>query len=226
MARISRKELKRDEFVEATKEAEHWLEEHWQTVAKIAAVVAGIAILVAIWFWYSIRTREQAALLLDEGLSRYTQVQEGGFTDNAELETALASFDAAARKGGRAAVGQVSLYYRGLALHRLGRPEEAIASLEELTGNPNCPDTIAGSAHLLLAEVFVAAAEPDRAVQTLEALIDADPPIYPVDQALMALGKVHQASGDEEQARIVWQRVVDEYPARGSASQARRLLGR
>jgi tetratricopeptide (TPR) repeat protein len=209
MARISRKELKRDEFVEATKEAEHWLEEHWQTVAKIAAAVAGIAILVGIWFWYSSRTREQAALLLDEGLSRYTEVQEGGFTNTAELETALASFDAAARKGGRAAVGQVSRYYR-----------------EELTGNPNCPDTLAGSAHLLLAELFVAAAEPGRAVQTLETLIDADPPIYPLDQALMALGKVHQANGDEEQARIVWQRVIDEYPTRGSASQARRLLGR
>jgi TolA-binding protein len=225
MARISRKELKRDEFVEATKEAEHWLEEHWRTVATVAAVVAGIAIRVGTWFWYSNQIREQATVLLDEGLSRYAQVQDGGFTDTAELETVLVSFDAAARKGGRSAVGQVARYYRGLALHRLGRAEEAIASLEELTGNPNCPDTLAGSAHLLLAEVFVAAAEPDRAVQTLEAVIDADPPIYPVDQALMALGKIHQASGDEEQARVVWQRVVDEYPTRGAASQARRLLG-
>ena len=42
MSRISRKELKRDEFVEATKEAEHWLEENWQLVAKIAAGIAAV----------------------------------------------------------------------------------------------------------------------------------------------------------------------------------------
>jgi tetratricopeptide (TPR) repeat protein len=224
MSRISRKELKRDEFVEATKEAEHWLAENWQLVAKIAAGIAVIGILVAIGFWVVRSNRAKSAALFAEGLGQYQQAQTAGFSDPAQLEAALVSFEASAKKGG-GSVSQMATYYRGVSLHRLGRDEEAITALREVAESETASSTLAGSASALLAEVYQGSGESDRAVETLQALIDADPPIYPVDQALLILGKIHMARGESEQARQDWQRIVDEYPARGSVDEARTLLG-
>ena len=39
--RITRKEMKKDEFVETAVEASHWLEDNWQQVVKGAIAVAG-----------------------------------------------------------------------------------------------------------------------------------------------------------------------------------------
>ena len=134
MSRISRKELKRDEFVEATKEAEHWLEDNWQLVAKIAAGIGLVGVLVAIGFWVVKSNREKAAALFAEGLGQYQQAQAAGFDDPAQIEAALITFDASAKKGG-GPVGQVANYYRGVSLHRLGRNEDAIVALLEVSGS-------------------------------------------------------------------------------------------
>lgn len=224
MARISRKALKRDELVEATKEAEHWLEEHWRIVAQIAAVLVALALIVSGWFWYNQRGREKAIALLAEGQHKYAQAETAGFADATRLEEALASFDGAARKGGSSSAGIVARYYQGVVLHQLGRDEEALRALEEAVSRPDCPPTLLGSARAMLAEVYLSAGDVDQAIRTLEALIDADPPTYPVDQALLVLGKIHQQNGDHDQAQAAWNRVVKEFPARGSVDEARRLL--
>ena len=224
MSRISRKELKRDEFVEATKEAEHWLEDNWQLVAKIAAGIAVAGILVAIGFWVVRSNREKAATLFAEGLGQYEQAQTAGFDDPAQLEAALTNFDASAKKGG-GSVGQVATFYRGVSLHRLGREEEATAALLEVADAKSASPTLAGSAKALLAEVYQATGDGDCAIELLQALVDTDPPIYPVDQALLELGKIRMERGEGAEARQAWQRIVDEFPARGAVDEARTLLG-
>jgi len=224
MSRISRKELKRDEFVEVTKEAEHWLEENWPLVAKIAAGIAVAGIVVAIGFWVVRSNREKATVLLEEGLGQYEQAQTAGFSDPAQLEAALTSFDASAKKGG-GSVGLVATYYRGVTLHRLGRHEDAIPALSEVAESAAGSSTLTGSAKAVLADVYQSTGETDRAVELLESLIDADPSTYPVDQALLELGKIRMARGETEQARKAWQRVVDEFSVRGAADEARTLLG-
>jgi tetratricopeptide (TPR) repeat protein len=224
MSRISRKELKRDEFVEATKEAEHWLEQNWPLVAKIAAGVAVAGIIVAIGFWVVKSNRAKATVLLEEGLSRYEEAQTASFGDPALLESALTSFDASAKKGG-GSVGVVATYYRGVTLHRLGRSEEAIPALSEVVDSEAASPTLRGSANAILAEVYQATGESERAIELLEGLIEADPPTYPVDQALLELGKIHMGRGETDLARQAWQRVVDEFPVRGAADEARTLLG-
>ncbi|HXV77775.1 MAG TPA: tetratricopeptide repeat protein [Candidatus Polarisedimenticolaceae bacterium] len=225
MARISRKELKRDEFIEATKEAENWLEENWRLVLRIAGGVVVVGLLVGGWFWYGSLSRRQAAGLLQDGLAAYQTAQEAGFVDATALDTALGKFERAARKGGGSPVGLVAEYYRGVALHRLGRSEESIDSLGEVAVSAGAPASLRGSASAVLAEVYAATGEQDRAVAMLESLIAAEPPTYPIDQALLALAELHERSGDTDRARQLWQRIVDEYPARGAADEARQRLG-
>lgn len=224
MARISRKELKRDELVEATIGAEHWLEAHASTLLRGAIALAVVGVVAIAGYWFVQRGRADAGERLAEGQRRYAKAQAAGFADRAELEAVLGEFSRAARKGGGPTRALAS-YYEGLVLHRLGRDDEAASALERVGASDAAAPTLTGSAQAMLAEIHVAKGEHDRAIAILEALIAADPPTFPVDQALLQLGKIRRAKGQEEAARAAWQRVVDEFGVRGAADEARRLLG-
>jgi tetratricopeptide (TPR) repeat protein len=225
MARISRKELKRDELLEATKEAEHWLVEHWRTIAQVAAVIVAIGLIVGGWFWYSDSRRARAEQLLQQGTARFRDAQAAGFSDRSALEEALTRFEEAARKGGQASAGLVARYYQGVTLYRLDRTEEAVAPLSAVAESQSAPGTLTGSATAMLAEVHERRGQISEAIELLKGLTEADPPTYPVDQALLELGDLYDRTGETERARACWQRIVDEFPVRGSAETARRRLG-
>ena len=226
MARgITRKDLKRDEFVEATVGAGHWLENNWRTVA-LGVGAALIVVLVAlVWMWNAERSRERARGLLAEGMLDYRRVEALGFSDRTALESAMAKFEQAADEAGTSPAGLVATFYRAAALHRLNRSEEALPLLESLAANSSTPRTLRGSAQAMLAELHVSAGRTDDAQRILDGLVGEDPPSYPVDQALLALSKLHRAEGREAQARAELQRILDEYPAAGAAQEADRLLG-
>jgi len=225
MARISRKELKRDEFIEATKDAENWLEENWRLVLQIVGVVVVVAIVVGGWFWYAKASQAKAATLLAGAMKTYQAAETGGFVDTAALESALKEFETASGKGGRAPVGLVAEYYRGVTLHRLGRDDEAIVALEKVADHSGASASLSGAASAVLAEVYAARGEQERAIAVLQGLIDAETPTYPVDQALLEMADLHEAAGDRALAKEIWQRVVDEFPAGGAAIEARERLG-
>jgi tetratricopeptide (TPR) repeat protein len=225
MARISRKELKRDELLEATKEAENWLEHNWRLVLQIVGVLAVVGAVVGGWFWYASVNRAKATVLLQDGLRDYERAESSGFADSASLETALTSFEAAGQKGGSASVGLVAEYYRGVTLHRLGRGDEAIPVLTRVGESSAATPSLGGSASAMLAEVYAGRGESDRAIAALEALVAADPPTYPVDQALLELAGLYAQAGDTALARETWKRIIDDFPARGAADEARRRLG-
>ena len=68
--KITQKELKHDEFVDAAWDFGHWLEENWPTVVKAAVAVAVIGGIALFWFWYAGQRKAQGAVLLAEGLYR------------------------------------------------------------------------------------------------------------------------------------------------------------
>ena len=105
------------------------------------------------------------------------------------------------------------------AAREMGLDDAAIDVLQRVEGEGFA------EASSLLAEIFQATGETDRAVDLLQGLIDADPPIYAVDQALLELGKIRMERGESELARQDWQRIVNEFPARGAVEEARTLLG-
>jgi tetratricopeptide (TPR) repeat protein len=225
MARISRKELKRDEFLEATKEAENWLEQNWRLVLQYVAAAAIVGIAIGGWFWYAKNNRERASELLSEGLATYQTVEAGGFADTTTLETALTSFDGAASKGGNAPVGLVAEYYRGVTLHRLGQDDDAIEALTRVAENATVSLSLSGSASAMLATVYAARGEQEQAIGVLQGLIDADPPVYPIDQALLELAELCTASGETASAQAALNRIIDEFPASPAATEARQRGG-
>jgi len=224
MARISKKELKRDELIEATKGAEHWVVAHSKVVIRAAIGLVVVALVVVAAFWFAERSRASGERLFAQAHHRFQQAQAGGPLDRAELEALLPDFErAAGNAGGK--TRSLASYYEGLILHRLGRGEDAEKALQRVSNSEATQPTLAGSSQAMLAEIYAARGEAARAIEILQGLVAADPPTFPVDQALLALGKLERAQGDETAARAAWQRIVDEFAARGAVDEARRLLG-
>jgi len=224
-AGISRKELKRDELVEATLGAGEWIEKHGRTavVAAVAIVLAGLGILG--WRMYQDRRSARAAATLAEGEKAYRSAERAGFA-TAELERALAEFGRAAELGGAAPAGRLAAYWHAATLLRLGQSAEAAAELEPLGSSPDTPPTLAGSAKALAADALIAAGEQERATALLVELASADTENFPADQALQTLATLRERSGDSDGARRAWQRIVDRFPGRATAAEAREHLGR
>jgi TolA-binding protein len=221
--RISRKEMKTDEFVETAVEASHWLEENWQQVVKGAVALAVIGAIVGFVFWYRASNRKAAEELLAKGIQVYQQAETNGFADSAAVEEALQTFSEAADRGGSAAAGSSARYFQGASLIRLGRAEEAVPVLEELTDESLTP-TLAWSAEALYAEALAGAGQLERATEVLEGMAASTDASYPPGQALLQLARLQRRAGNAEQARQLLQRVTEEYPQSAAAMEAGQML--
>ena len=116
-----------------------------------------------------------------------------------------------------------ALYQSGLAKYQAGELDAAVVTLYEVVANyPG--DPARERAQLLVGEIFLAQKDYRGAVAELDGLITAVPTSSRVPEALLKLGMAHRFLGDEAKARRAWERVVKEFPASGSARQARTLL--
>jgi predicted negative regulator of RcsB-dependent stress response len=221
--KITQKQLKHDEFVEAAFDFGHWLEEHWVKVASSVVAVIFVAVAVVVWNAWARRSEERAAQRLAQGIDRYEQAEDGGFVDRESLDAALETFDDVSGAGGEGP-GRVARFYRGATMFRLDRLEEAKADLEQVVAETGASDTLGATAQLLLAQVEVAAGRTDEAIALLQGLADQPDAAVPPGQALLELGRVHQSMGRSEEARRHWRRILDEYPQSIAATEANSLL--
>jgi tetratricopeptide (TPR) repeat protein len=224
MARkITRKELKQDEFVEAAVDFGKWLEDNWPRVLRWVAAVAAVVLIVVAWTAYSRHKRTEAELRLSSLLADYDRQETEGFEDPAELETLLADLDevADAASGSPAAVAHL---YRGSALYQLERYDEAEAELQDAISDADKRGTLYPTANAVLANVYEAMGRVDEAVALLDGLLDEAVPSVPQDQLLLQTGLIYERAGRSEEARERLQRVTDEYANTAAAGEARRLL--
>jgi predicted negative regulator of RcsB-dependent stress response len=224
MARkITRKELKQDEFVDAAVDLGHWLEKNWQVVARWGAVVVVVVLLTVGWVAWARHTREQAEVRLAAALVTYDRLEADGFSDSGELEKTLGELTSVAEDAGGSAAS-VARLYRGSALFQLERYDEAEKELKDVVDTSAQSSTLFATAHSVLANVYQATGRTDDAVRVLDELLDAPEARVPADQTLLQIGQIYSAAGQDDAAREHWQRVVDEYPDGIAASEARELL--
>lgn len=216
--KISRKDLKHDEFVEAGLDVGQWLEENWRTVAMAAGGLLVVALLFVGWSWWSDRRQARAEQLAAEGFALLGP-------SGADPLAAAAKFDEAAGAAGGTPLGDVARTYRGIALLRAGRAAEAVPILEEASGSAKEP-VLRGTAQALLAEALEAAGNADRAAEVYQKLADVPMASFPPELALVRLGELRARQGRLEDARRAWEDVVGRYPESPYAGQARQLLGR
>ena len=221
MARMTRKELlKDDQFIEQAKGFSHWLEENWRSAAKWAAAgfVALLLVLAGVsWF---LGQEKRNRLELAAAIATYDRLDTAGFSDEPAMTALAADLQ---RLAGTAGSGKVASYYRGALLHRLGRTDEALEALESVAGS-GAESTVVATAQGLMTRIWIESGNSDEAVAYLSAITDGTRSGYPVDQALLALGRIHKSRGEKAEARRVLQRVVDEFPASAAVTASNQLL--
>src|SRR5262245_46095293 len=132
-AKITKKAMQQDEFIEGVFDFGEWLEVHWRRVAiGLAAIVAAVLLGMA---WNGIRQRssEEANGLLASGLDAFApEAGADGQFPAPRYAEALPLFEQAAARGGSRDVGDVARLFRARTLLALKRGPEALPLLEGL----------------------------------------------------------------------------------------------
>jgi len=217
--KITQKELKHDEFVEAGLDIGLWVEEHWQTALKWAGVVVLAVVALLAGLSWSNRNQERARLELAGAIDRYEAAQATDFADNAELESLVT--DLGQIKSGDA--GKIASFYRGATLYRLGRYEDARTALSSVATAVGRDGTLGATASLMLARTEWASGSQEQAIAIFDEMIADANSAIPASQLLLESGRLLAESGDTEAARDRWQQVVDDFPGTPASAEANRL---
>jgi predicted negative regulator of RcsB-dependent stress response len=221
--RISRKELKQDEFVDAAVDVGQWVEEHKSELLKgTIGLVVLVLVVVGGISWSRSRTQKTEQRIA-VAITSYERALAAGDSGRTDLEAVLATFEDASKAGG--ASGRLAEFYRGATLFHLGRGDEALTALEGVVASSSGEPTLEATAQAMLARVYLAEGREDEATTVITAALDSPNSILPQDQTLLELGRIHAAAGRDDEAQKAWQRVLDDFPASTAATEARQLLG-
>ena len=220
-AKITKKEMSQDEFIDGMFDFGEWLEVHWMKVTigvgtAVVVVLAGIA-------WNASREKsvEEANRLLASGLEAYAPAAgASGPASAPRYPEALTLFEQAATQGGSHPIAGVARLFRARTLIALSRGPEAVPVLEGLVSSRN--EALAAEAKIALAEAAESGGNPDRAASLLQEV--ASPPkgaSYPPDGALLLLGGLRERQGKKDEAKRVYDELLARFPQSPFAADAR-----
>lgn len=212
--RLSKKQLRRDKFVEQTFDWAHWAETH---KGQVVGGLVVVALLVAGFFVYRGMSRSAEAQASEDYLRARQALSVGNYPLAA---SDLQSF--VSRHGG-SRYADDARFFTALAHYRAGQYGEAIRTLEEfLDRHGDSP--FADNARWMLAAAHQEAGQFDRAVAAYrEAIAEAD---YDAQKARLheALAAVYAAQGRTEEAAEQYRAIIDLEPEGPAADRARRDL--
>jgi TolA-binding protein len=237
MKKSERHLMKRDELMTVFERSTLYVEEHARTVALVAGGVALLAIGgLAVRSWMA-TSEEEASFLLGQivqtyrapvaasleslqqavpGTKTYTTTEE---RDQRLLEL---SGEVLSRYGSSHAAPK-ALYYRGLALTGLKKPDEAAKSLQDLvTRYPD--DFLAPMARFQLGRVREQEGNAAEALIQYQALAEDAQGIFPKEEGLMGVARCQEALGRKDDAIKTYRKIVSEFPDSDYQFEARKKI--
>ena len=214
--RITRKQLKGDDFVSTVDSFFHWLTDNWRP---FAAGLAAVCILILLWWgvsrWTGSRT-DAASYLLHQAMA--TAAGDEGL---AGAETRLQEV---IDRYGRTDQGDVArLYLANLRLEQ-GRDEEGRDLLLQVTEHqPQAP--LGGLATLTLLQMRAQSGQAGEVAKELEPMAAGTDRRLPRDTALFELARIALEQNDTALAKTYYQKLVDDFPESPYLSIARQRLG-
>lgn len=217
--RITRKQLKQDEFVSTMDTAMQWVGDNWRPMLAALAAVCGVAL---IWWvaanWTGARD-DRASYALHEAMVAATG-DEGLAGAEQQLTDLVDEY-------GRSDQADVARLY--LARLYLERGEDVAARDLLLRVSERQRTSVSGRlATMTLLELRIDSGQSAEVAQELEAMVTGSDPRLPRDVALFQLGRMALDQQQPEQARGYFQKLVDEFPEspyRPLASQRLAELG-
>jgi tetratricopeptide (TPR) repeat protein len=220
-AKITKKAMQQDEFIEGVFDFGEWLEVHWKRVLIGVGAVVAIVLIGVAWSATRQRASEEANRLLASGIEAYAPpAGTDGQTGAPRYAEALTLFEQAADKGGSQSVGDVARLFRARTLLALQRGPEAVPVLEGLATARN--RGLQAEAKVVLAEALEATGNLDGAAKLLEELAGAAKGApYPQDAALLLLGGLRERQGKNDDAKRTYADLLARYPQSAFAADAR-----
>ncbi len=226
MARISRKELKKDEFAEEISKTYQFVQAQRDRLVAAAAVV-GIGLVAGLGGYLLLEKRKALA---NDDLSRAlrtyhapvrtegTPGEEKRFATEKERSTeALKEFRAIAGKYSWLEIGKIAHYYAGLCQAQLGNPAEAEKEWE-VAARRGDPD-LAALTRLALANLEGRTGKGPEAEKNYRYLVEHPSSSVPKATAQLALADYWSGSKPSE-AEKLYQEIEKQYPQTAASEMA------
>jgi TolA-binding protein len=224
--KISRKDLKHDELVEAAFDFGEWIQKHRRNLLIGGGAAVAVLAIAGAWMAWSASSAAAAREALAEGMRLYGATDErtagAPAPPAADYPGALAAFEKAARSGGSSSIGVVAEFYRGATLLRLGRAGEAAPVLDKVAHSGADRRTVV-SAKALLAQAYEGSGNAEAAAAVLRDLAQ-DKSGYPADLALLDLARLLRKQGKADEAKQALQDLLSRFPQSERAAEARAQL--
>ena len=216
--RITRKEMKRDEFVTAMGRFSYWMEDHVREVLVLGGVVVA-AILGGLLLAQYMEQREQkASAMLGRGIDILHTAPGGAAgapnsypTEQAKLEAVVSQMDSILQTYPRSKSGRLALYYRGVSLQQLGRTDDALKALGDFLDD-NSDSYAAPMARAAMAHAYEIKGEADKALAIYDELARAESSTYPAAAALADKARCLESLNRKDEARKAYEQIVREFP--------------
>lgn len=235
--RLTRQEIKHDEFVSGVARVVRWTEDHRRAVTAGVAVVAGCLVLgIAGQAWWQMR-QEKALAAFAEVERRYHAPVQGeqdavfqrptpGLSYSSREEKYRAVLEAADSTLERFSSGPAArhtLYYKGLALRELARYDEAVSILQDLLRHRLSPLPRA-LAQVALAQTYEAAERWAEGAAAYRSLFEMTGQALPREAALLGQARCLEREQKVEEARALYRQILDAYPGSPYVSEAEERL--
>jgi len=228
--RLTRKQIKKDQFVTFMDRAAHWMGQNWRQ----AAIGLGGAVALALVYWgatalFAAR-RDAASAALTRALATYNAPVGSEAPADAKLSFATRSerLDAA-EKAFKTVTSRywlttparyAKIYLARIAVDR-GDTDAAVRILGALASR-RTSSPIVRIATLDLFRLRVAKGEGPQIVPELEAMISGKDPRLPRDVAMFELARMWEREGKPGEAATLYRKLIEDFPEspyRGDAQQ-------
>jgi tetratricopeptide (TPR) repeat protein len=225
LARLSRHELKQDEFQNTVEAFERFAKQNYKQIILTVAVALVVAGSIMGWKTYNGRQEAAANTALAAALKTFTatvggpppnlfggpqqQPPTGEFaTDQDKYKKALAQFSEIVAKYPRQTAAGFARYHVGLCQAELG---DSAAALKTLEAASRVSDRdVASLAELALAGELAKTGKTAEAIKTYKDLASHPSSTVPEATALLALADVYRASQPAE-ARAIYEKLEKDY---------------
>jgi predicted negative regulator of RcsB-dependent stress response len=220
--RITRKQLKQDEFISTGDSVMRWVIANWRPF--VFGLGALCVVILAWWAgtrWTGSRA-DRASYLLHQASTAVDEATQGG--DAAAAEAKLQEVIDRYGRSEQADLARVLKARLKIDRNDLDAARTLLVEVSERRGG----DAIGRVATLDLVHLQVASGQAAEVAPQLEAMVSGEDVRLPRDVALYELGQLFVATQDPVRARSYYQRLVDEFPEspyRAQASQRLAELG-
>jgi predicted negative regulator of RcsB-dependent stress response len=232
VARISRKDLKKDELRESFAHGAEAVASHQGTTAIILGVVIVVALAIFGWRYYSQHQTAAASAQMGEalrifdarirGVGEPTQPGEVTYVDEKnKYEDAARKFTSIADSYSRTRPGQQARYFDALCQIHLGRDAQADAELIKLSDSSDAD--VASLAKFQRAGLYAKNGKAAAAIPLYQSLMANPTVLVPKPLVMLALADVYSHSNSSESIKLLNQ-IKTEFPNTPAADEATKRL--